>query len=472
MSQFNSKFYQQTSLVRYRRLLFICCAIMALVVAVFAFIVYKSISDLQSAPAVYKHQLYSLKSGDNASSVVDDFVSNPIEKQIDHLYLRFHKEYSAVQKGEYLVDGKKSLLDILKDMVAGNVVEKIYPTFTIVEGTTLAKILRNIKKRKVKDSKFKSLIGDGRKFMEDVFASEPELLEFIGGPKENLEGLISPATYPMYEKEPLYNMFKKGMIHQVKLLKKEWENRDINALITTPYEALILASLIERETFLDEERDTVAAVFLNRLKVGMRLQTDPSVMYGISPVFSERLTRTHLKTDTPYNTYTRYGLPPTPICMPREKTIHAALHPSDSKALYFVAKGVSPKEGHSFSRTLDEHNRAVSAYRKRVSEYRKSKKESDVEDEELITAENEAQAANKPTAEKKMNAPEIINDKLSGETNAKKANGQTENGGNTADSASVNKGLSPKLEKVRQIQKDAFAKEKTTAKSDTNTNKN
>ncbi|MGN0893697.1 MAG: hypothetical protein ACI4ND_01705, partial [Succinivibrio sp.] len=87
---------------------------MALVVAVFAFIVYKSISDLQSAPAVYKHQLYSLKSGYNASSVVDDFVSNPIEKQIDHLYLRFHKEYSAVQKGEYLVDGKKSLLDILK----------------------------------------------------------------------------------------------------------------------------------------------------------------------------------------------------------------------------------------------------------------------------------------------------------------------------------------------------------------------
>ncbi|MGN1280788.1 MAG: endolytic transglycosylase MltG [Succinivibrio sp.] len=464
MSQFNSKFYQQTSLIRYRRLLLICCAIVALFLVVISVIVYKSISDLQTAPAVYKHQLYSLKSGENATTVVDDFVTNPIEKQIDHLYLRFHKEYSAVQKGQYLVDGKKSLLDILKDMVAGNVVEKIYPTFTIVEGTTLAKILRKIKKRKVTDKKFKSLIGDGEKFMEDVFASEPELLEFIGGPKENLEGLICPATYPMYEEEPLYSMFKKGMIHQVKILKKEWESREVNALITTPYEALILASLIERETFLDEERETVAAVFLNRLKVGMRLQTDPSVMYGISPVFSERLTKTHLKSDTPYNTYTRYGLPPTPICMPREKTIHAALHPSDSKALYFVAKGVSPKEGHSFSRTLDEHNRAVLAYRKKVSEYRKSKKESDVEDEELITAENEAQADNKPTLEKKETAADKINGTLDQNSAKKQAKiPQPEKADVQDSSEKVQSKLSSKLEKVRQVQKNAFVKENPAA---------
>lgn len=443
MSQLNSNKKNSSVLMRYRRLLLICLALIVVTIGGFCVVVYLSINSFQKSPAIYKEQLYSLKTGDNASTVVNAFVTNPIEKQIDHMYLRFHKEYSAVQKGQYLVDGKKSLLDILKDMVAGNVVEKIYPTFTVVEGANLSKILNNISKRKVDDKKFYSLIKDHKKFMEDVFLEHPELLEFIGGPKDNFEGLVAPATYPMYEKSPLYNLFKRGMINQVKLLKKEWENREPNDFIKTPYEALILASLIERETFLDEERSKVSSVFKNRLQKQMRLQTDPAVMYGVSRNFTGKLTKKHLKADTPYNTYTRAGLPPTPICMPQEKSIHAALHPEDSKSLYFVAKGVSPKEGHSFSSTLDEHNKAVVSYRKKVAEYLKQQQIADSSQDELIEAENEAQNNNTGVSQDK-NRNSSDKEKVASKTKSDNSKADdnknvAKSDGKTADSKSTEK---------------------------------
>lgn len=443
MSQLNSNKKNSSVLMRYRRLLLICLALIVVTIGGFCVVVYLSISSFQKSPAIYKEQLYSLKTGDNASTVVNAFVTNPIEKQIDHMYLRFHKEYSAVQKGQYLVDGKKSLLDILKDMVAGNVVEKIYPTFTVVEGANLSKILNNISKRKVDDKKFYSLIKDHKKFMEDVFSEHPELLEFIGGPKDNFEGLVAPATYPMYEKSPLYNLFKRGMINQVKLLKKEWENREPNDFIKTPYEALILASLIERETFLDEERSKVSSVFKNRLQKQMRLQTDPAVMYGVSRNFTGKLTKKHLKADTPYNTYTRAGLPPTPICMPQEKSIHAALHPEDSKSLYFVAKGVSPKEGHSFSSTLDEHNKAVVSYRKKVAEYLKQQQIADSSQDELIEAENEAQNNNSGVSQDKnknsSDKAKVASKTKSDDGKADDSKNVSKSDGKTADSKATEK---------------------------------
>lgn len=469
MSQLNSNNKNSSVLKRYRRLLLICLALIVVTIGGFCVVVYLSISSFQKSPAIYKEQLYSLKTGDNASTVVNAFVTNPIEKQIDHMYLRFHKEYSAVQKGQYLVDGKKSLLDILKDMVAGNVVEKIYPTFTVVEGANLSKILNNISKRKVDDKKFYSLIKDHKKFMEDVFSEHPDLLEFIGGPKDNFEGLVAPATYPMYEKSPLYNLFKRGMINQVKILKKEWENRDPNDFIKTPYEALILASLIERETFLDEERSKVSSVFKNRLQNQMRLQTDPAVMYGVSSNFTGKLTKKHLKADTPYNTYTRAGLPPTPICMPQEKSIHAALHPEDSKALYFVAKGVSPKEGHSFSSTLDEHNKAVQSYRKKVSDYLKQQQIADSSQDELIEAENEAQNNNSGVNNKADTTSE------KSKSDDTKDNAVNKNSDTTKDSSdttkeSLKKATNSKTDSQRKTDSQSKAPTKSSEKSDkTNT---
>ena len=166
-------------------------------------------------------------------------------------------------------------------------------------------------------------------------------------------------------------------------------------LIKTPYEALILASLIEKETLIDEERTLISSAFYNRLKIGMRLQTDPSVMYGVSKTFKGKLTKSHLKKDTPYNTYTRAGLPPTPICMPRESSIYAALHPENSSYLYFVAKTESPKDGHAFTSSLDEHNKAVAAYRKRIKDYKSGKLDTQEEDclkEESRETENKSSA--------------------------------------------------------------------------------
>ena len=127
----------------------------------------------------------------------------------------------------------------------------------------------------------------------------------------------------------------------------------------------------------------------------MRLQTDPSVMYGVSKTFKGKLTKSHLKKDTPYNTYTRAGLPPTPICMPRESSIYAALHPENSSYLYFVAKTESPKDGHAFTSSLDEHNKAVAAYRKRIKDYKSGKLDTQEEDclkEESRETENKSSA--------------------------------------------------------------------------------
>jgi UPF0755 protein len=144
------------------------------------------------------------------------------------------------------------------------------------------------------------------------------------------------------------------------VLKEEWEGRRPQGLpLETPYEALILASVIEKETGLASERGAIAGVFVRRLVKGMKLQTDPTVIYGLGTSFDGDLRRDHLRADTPYNTYVHQGLPPTPIALPGRASIHAALHPEDADSLYFVAKGDG---SHVFSATLEEHNRAVRRY--------------------------------------------------------------------------------------------------------------
>ncbi|MCK5919570.1 MAG: endolytic transglycosylase MltG, partial [Methylococcales bacterium] len=144
-----------------------------------------------------------------------------------------------------------------------------------------------------------------------------------------------------------------------------WGKRAENIELSSPYEALILASIIEKETGLASERPLISGVFMNRLKKGMRLQTDPTVVYGLGDSYKGNITRKHLKTDTPYNTYTRKGLPPTPISMPGRAAIQAALNPEQTDAIYFVALG-DGSGGHHFSKTLAEHNKAVKRYLKAI----------------------------------------------------------------------------------------------------------
>ncbi|MBQ3678534.1 MAG: endolytic transglycosylase MltG [Succinivibrio sp.] len=337
-----------------------------------SYFAYESIEKLKNSEITGKTQVYELKKGATTKTVINDLLDNPWDRLVARVYLRFSNPVSSIQKGEYLVGPNKSFISVLKDMSEGNVIVKTYPTFTIVEGTNLSKIIKKAErfKNKLTDDKFFSSVSKEASFIREILKDNPNLLEFIGEDIASLEGLISPATYPLYEKEPFYSIFRQGIISQLKLLKSEWENRDESNNIKTPYEALILASLIEKETFLDEERTLIAAVFENRLSKGMRLQTDPSVMYGVSRDFSGTLKKSQLKADSPYNTYTRDGLPPTPICMPQAKSIRAALHPENTKALYFVAKGISPTEGHVFTNNLNDHNKAVFEYRKKVKNYK------------------------------------------------------------------------------------------------------
>ena len=188
---------------------------------------------------------------------------------------------------------------------------------------------------------------------------EAEILERIGASAKHPEGLFFPDTYLFDKRSGALAVLRRAHESMQARLDKAWAERDPATPLASPYEALILASIVEKETGRPEDRGLVASVFANRLRIGMRLQTDPTVIYGLGPEFDGRLRRVHLDTDHPWNTYTRAGLPPTPIAMPGEAALRAALAPEKSDFLYFVARGDGSSE---FSRDLAAHNRAVNKY--------------------------------------------------------------------------------------------------------------
>lgn len=182
------------------------------------------------------------------------------------------------------------------------------------------------------------------------------------------EGLLYPETYSYTRGSTDLSILRQARDRMRRILEREWENRSDDIAVETLYEALILASIIERETGATWERADIAGVFTRRLQVGMRLQTDPTVIYGLGDAYDGVIRRSHLDTWTPYNTYRIDGLPPTPIAMPGTDAIRAALHPADGDALYFVARGDGT---HHFSATLREHNNAVRRYQlQRAEDYR------------------------------------------------------------------------------------------------------
>lgn len=191
--------------------------------------------------------------------------------------------------------------------------------------------------------------------------TERQILEKLGidGPAE---GRFFPDTYLFAKGSSDLNIFKRSYRQMDKILLAEWEGRETSLPYKSPYEALIMASIVEKETGKSQDRTQVASVFLNRLRKGMLLQTDPTVIYGLGEKFDGNLRKRDLLADGPYNTYSRPGLPPTPIAMPGLASIRAALHPARTEMLYFVARGDGTSQ---FSRTLEEHNRAVAKYQLR-----------------------------------------------------------------------------------------------------------
>lgn len=189
--------------------------------------------------------------------------------------------------------------------------------------------------------------------------SDAEVLARIGASESHPEGLFFPDTYLFDKHSSALAVLRRAYRTMQARLEGVWAGRDPATPLGSPYEALILASIIEKETGRPEDRGLVASVFANRLRIGMRLQTDPTVIYGLGEGFDGRLRRRHLDTDHPWNTYTRAGLPPTPIAMPGEASLRAAVQPQKSEYLYFVARGDGSSQ---FSRNLAEHNRAVSKF--------------------------------------------------------------------------------------------------------------
>ena len=189
--------------------------------------------------------------------------------------------------------------------------------------------------------------------------SDAEILKKLGAAETHPEGLFFPDTYLFSKGTSDLRVLQRAYAAMSRRLAQEWSARDPSVPYKSPYEALILASVIEKETGRASERDRIAGVLVNRLRIGMLLQVDPTVIYGLGERFDGNLKKVHLQTDGPYNTYTRAGLPPTPIALTGHASLRAALRPAKTDSLYYVARGDGTSE---FSRTLEEHNRAVRKY--------------------------------------------------------------------------------------------------------------
>ncbi|MBM3347099.1 MAG: endolytic transglycosylase MltG, partial [Betaproteobacteria bacterium] len=188
-----------------------------------------------------------------------------------------------------------------------------------------------------------------------------EIMDRLGAAGESAEGWFFPDTYLFARGESDLAILERAHRAMLKQLESAWMQRTADTPLRSPYEALILASIVEKETGRAEDRGQIAGVFVNRLRSGMRLQTDPTVIYGLGERFDGNLRRRDLVADTPHNTYTRDGLPPSPVALPGLASLRAAASPDKTEALYFVARGDGSSE---FSRTLDQHNRAVARYQR------------------------------------------------------------------------------------------------------------
>lgn len=260
---------------------------------------------------------------------------------------RFHPELSRLKAGTYQLQPEMSLEQALHVLIEG---KEYQFAITFVEGSRFNEWLDILSQ----NSNLKQTL-DG--------VSEADIAKKLGIEREKLEGLFLAETYHFTHGASDLDILKRANKKLTAVLAEEWQNKQNGLPLKSSYEALILASIIEKETAVEDERTQIASVFVNRLNRKMRLQTDPTVIYGMGDDYDGNIRKKDLRTPTPYNTYVISGLPPTPIAMAGPASIHAALNPDSSKYLYFVASG---KGGHVFSKTLTEHNRAVRAYLKTI----------------------------------------------------------------------------------------------------------
>ena len=281
------------------------------------------------------------------STVADRLVeAGVVNRRLFSLRARQRGLQASVQSGEYLITAALTPDTLLDRLTLGDIVAHRY---LIVEGSTTKTVLEG-------------LAADDRLSFDLTGVAAEDLMVQLGLPADNSEGRFFPDTYLFRRGDKASALLLRARSKMDTVLAELWSGRSSRVPFDTPYEALILASIIEKETGFHPDRARIAGVFVRRLAEGMRLQSDPTVIYGLGDEFDGDLTRRMLKKDGPYNTYRRYGLPPTPIALPGRAAIEAALNPDDGDDLYFVARGDGTSE---FSKTLEEHNRAVARYQRR-----------------------------------------------------------------------------------------------------------
>lgn len=269
------------------------------------------------------------------------------EKRYLQVWTKLKGQETNLQAGEYQIKPGSTLSNLLDDMVDGNVIQH---EISLIEGNTFRQALTNIQKNSVITIKTSGL-------------SDEEIMAQLGYAGQHPEGRFYPDTYYVSRGVTDLELLRRAYQSMDNILEEEWLNRDENLPFKTPYEALIMASIVEKESAVAEERPLIAGLFVNRLRIKMRLQTDPTVIYGIEN-YDGNIRYRDLRKDTPYNTYTRSGLPPTPIALPGREAIHATLHPDKTKYLYFVAYGDGSGR-HVFSTNLKDHEKAVDKYQRK-----------------------------------------------------------------------------------------------------------
>lgn len=290
---------------------------------------------------------FTIKSGSGVRGATRQIANAgvPVQPILLEMLARATGKSTRMKAGNYELKPGTTPLNLIDQLVRGEFAQE---ALAIIEGWTFKQM--------------RQAIAQHNALKHDTIAlSEQDLLAKIAPGYKNAEGLFFPDTYLFAKGSSDLQIYKQAHMLLMKRLNDAWATRDPSLPYKTPYEALIMASIVEKETGQTAERDMIAGVFVNRLKLGMLLQTDPTVIYGMGDRYQGNIRKRDLQADTPYNTYIRVGLPPTPIALPGAESLAAALNPAKTDALYFVSRG----DGSShFSSNLNDHNQAVNKYQR------------------------------------------------------------------------------------------------------------
>jgi UPF0755 protein len=326
--------------------IFAIISILLLVVFYYASVIY---STMNAEMQLSETETIVFSRGSSIRTLANQLIEKDLlsEKRYFLIWGKLKRQETSLQAGEYTISPGTTLAELLEDMVDGDVVQH---DIALIEGFTFRQVLATIHSHPVITIETKDLNDD-------------EIMSMLGHAGEHPEGRFYPDTYYISRGVTDLELLRRAYLSMDEILAEEWQQREKNLPYKTPYEALIMASIVEKESAVAEERPLIAGLFVNRLRKKMRLQTDPTVIYGIEN-YDGNIRFRDLRKDTPYNTYTRRGLPPTPIALPGRGAIHATLHPDKTDYLYFVA--YSDGSGrHVFSTNLKDHEKAVDKYQRK-----------------------------------------------------------------------------------------------------------